>query len=91
MCVSVPKYLTGYTTPIRQRVLEVADVTLKNSGDTIDAVVDEQVAGRKQEAHVPVRFLPQNKYLLLRKLSSLFVICKDHLSCLSGLSSPMNV
>ena len=79
MCVSVPKYLTGYTTPIRQRVLEVADVTLKNSGDTIDAVVDEQVAGRKQEAHVPVRFLHQSKYLLLRKLSPLFVISKDDL------------
>ena len=91
MCVSVPKYLTGYTTPIRQRVLEVADVTLKNSGDTIDAVVDEQVAGRKQEAHVPVRFLLQSKYLLLRILSPLLVICKDDLSCLSGLSSPMNV
>ena len=91
MCVSVSKYLTGYTTPIRQRVLEVADVTLKNSGDAIDAVVDEQVAGGKQEAHVPVRFLPQNKYLLLRTFSPLFVICKDDLSCLSGLSSPMNV
>ena len=91
MSVSVPKSLTGYTTPIRQRVLEVADVTLKNSGDTIDAVVDEQVTGREEEAHVPVRFLLQSKYLLLRKLSSLFVICKDHLSCLSGLSSPMNV
>ena len=69
----------------------MADVALKNSGDTIDAVVDEQVAGRKQEAHVPVRFLPQNKYLLLRTFSPLFVICKDDLSCLSGLSSPMNV
>jgi len=45
--------IKGYTTPIRQRVLEVADVTLKNSGDTIDTVVDEQVAGREQEAHVP--------------------------------------
>ena len=87
----MPKSLTGYTTPIRQRVLEVADVTLKNSGDAIDAVVDEQVAGREQEAHVPVRFLPQNKYLLLRTFSPLFVICKDDLSCLSGLSSPMNV
>ena len=73
MCVSVPKYLTGYTTPIRQRVLEVADVTLKNSGDAIDAVVDEQVAGGEQEAHVPVRFLPQNKYLLLRILSPLYL------------------
>ena len=62
MSVSVPKYLTGYTTPIRQRVLEVADVALKNSGDTIDAVVDEQVAGREEEAHVPVRFL---QYLYL--------------------------
>ena len=91
MSGSVPKSLIGYTTPIRQCVLKVADVTLKNSGDTIDTVVDEQVAGRKQEAHVPVRFLPQNKYLLLRKLSPLFVICKDDLSCLSGLSSPMNV
>ena len=69
----------------------MADVALKNSGDAIDTVVDEQVAGGKQEAHVPVRFLLQSKYLLLRKLSSLFVICKDHLSCLSGLSSPMNV
>ena len=56
------KSLTGYTTPIRQRVLEVADVALKNSGDTIDAVVDEQVAGREEEAHVPVRFL---QYLYL--------------------------
>ena len=57
----------------------MADVTLKNSGDAIDAVVDEQVAGGKQEAHVPVRFLLQSKYLLLHNLSPLFVICKDDL------------
>ena len=65
----------------------MADVTLKNSGDTIDTIINEQVAGREQEAHVPVRFLPQNKYLF----SPLLVICKDDLSCLSGFSSPMNV
>ena len=40
----------------------MANVTLKNSRDTIDAIVDEQVAGREEEAHVPVRFL---QYLYL--------------------------
>ena len=40
----------------------MTDVTLKNSGDTIDTIVDEQFAGGEQEAHVPVRFL---QYLYL--------------------------
>ena len=49
--------LTSCTGSIWHCVLEVADITLKNSGCTVYAGVREHITGREQEAHVPACYL----------------------------------